>query len=76
MTEGHSYLVCKGLCARYKTSSRYAGGAKRRNVCEIFIKYDSYMCPCCHYALRTAPRLGKARLKLLELKKMATVIAK
>jgi hypothetical protein len=41
---------------------RYSTGQKRCQICEIFLKWDGLWCP---WQLR--PRLGKARLKVLEI---------
>lgn len=70
-------MTCKGICTRYKavrgrnTNSWYKVGAKRCNVCEIFIKWETLWCPCCGYRLKCKPRSksGKENLrsKLVEL---------
>jgi hypothetical protein len=49
-------MPCKGICIRHKASSRYAAGNKRCQGCEIFMKWDGLLCPCCGYKLRTRPR--------------------
>jgi hypothetical protein len=54
-------MTCKGICLRHRAqkpveSGRYASGQKRCQVCEIFIKWDLFWCPCCGYKLRTKPR--------------------
>jgi len=61
-------MVCKGICHRYKATwgtehYRYSKGQKRCNVCEIFIHWDGYNCPCCGMKLRTRPRISRYRQK-------------
>ncbi len=56
-------MTCNGIYTRYKTPGRYANGAKRCQICSIFIKCESNVCPCCHYALRTRPHLKRAKVK-------------
>ena len=63
-------MVCKGICTRYKTPKpsrvgRFTDGQKKCRICDIFIKYDGYRCPCCNYILRTSPR---GRSKFIESK--------
>jgi hypothetical protein len=58
-----------GICTRHKAQKpvghgRYAGGQKRCQICEIFIKWDDLWCPCCGYRLRTKPRNLKYKAKL------------
>lgn len=52
-------------------SGRYASGQKRCKVCEIFIKWDSFWCPCCGYKLRTQPRnsIFKKRFGIVSIRK-------
>jgi hypothetical protein len=64
-------MPCKEICIRHKAqkragvdSGRYASGRKRCQVCDIFIEWDSFWCPCCGYRLRTRPRSLKYRTKL------------
>ena len=59
-------MTCKGICHRYKArwttnTLRYANGQKRCNVCEIFLSWDGYFCPCCGMLLRTRPRSMKGK---------------
>jgi predicted amidophosphoribosyltransferase len=57
-------MPCKGICIRHKASSRYATGQKRCQVCELFIRWDGSLCPCCGYKLRTKPRnFSKTKLR-------------
>jgi len=49
-------LTCKGICIRHKALKpmgvgRYVVGHKRCQVCEIFIKWEGFFCPCCGYRL-------------------------
>ena len=60
-------ITCNGICHRDKakkptTMGRYASGQKRCNVCEIFVQWDGYSCPCCGMLLRTRPRSVKAKI--------------
>jgi hypothetical protein len=62
-------MVCRGICIRHKASGpisygRYATGNKRCQICEIFIKWDEILCPCCGCRLRVGPRLFKHKTKL------------
>ena len=64
-------MVCKGICLRHKAIKpsnigRYIAGQKRCQVCQVFIKWGGFWCPCCGYRLRTRPRNKKykSRLKL------------
>lgn len=50
--------------------ARYIAGLKRCQICDLFLNYDGLYCPCCHFRLRTKPRLGEARAKL----RLATVM--
>ncbi len=63
-------MSCKGMCIRYKTSGRYATGNKRCHECNLFIKWDRLLCPCCGYRLRTRPRHSKYKEKLREQKRL------
>ena len=64
-------MVCKGICLRHKAIKptnigRYLSGQKRCQVCQVFITWEGFWCPCCGYRLRTRPRNKKykSRLKL------------
>ena len=57
-------MVCKGICSRHKamrpsTGMRYSIGQKHCNVCQIFINWQGFFCPCCGYRLRNKPRNKK-----------------
>ncbi len=59
-------MVCKGICHRYKAKwgtqkYRYVSGQKRCNVCELFVNWDGYHCPCCGILLRTRPKISRYR---------------
>ena len=67
-------MTCKGMCIRYKAQKpvgkgRYASGQKRCQICETFINYDGYYCPCCGYRLRTKPRNLKYKAQLRDRQK-------
>ena len=57
-------MACKGICIRHKASGRYAAGSKRCHQCNLFIKWDGLLCPCCGCRLRTGPRHFKFKTKL------------
>ena len=60
-------MSCKGICARHKAKrvaggSMYDAGLKRCSVCELYMKWDGYYCPCCGMKLQTRARIaGKKR---------------
>ena len=63
-------MVCKGVCSRHKamrpsTGKRYLTGQKRCQVCQVFINWPGFFCPCCGYRLRTKPRNKKFRYSLI-----------
>ena len=63
-------MVCKGICSRHQamrpsSGRRYLIGQKRCNVCQIFINWQSFWCPCCGYRLRNKPRNKKNRYNLI-----------
>lgn len=62
-------MTCRGICPRYKVKKRMAGGyyatgGKRCQVCDIFVDWVGYSCPCCHFKLRGKPRSGMYKNKL------------
>jgi hypothetical protein len=66
-------MTCKGICLRHKVkkptggnTGRYSSGQKRCQVCEIFILWPGFFCPCCGYRLRTRPRNLKYKSKMKE----------
>jgi len=64
-----SKMTCKGICVRHKAmkpvgTGRYSTGQKRCQVCEIFLKWDGFWCPCCGYRLRTRPRNMKFKAEM------------
>ena len=63
-------MVCRGICSRHKamrpsTGKRYLIGQKRCQVCQIFINWPGFFCPCCGYRLRNKPRNKKYRYNLI-----------
>lgn len=65
-------VCCKGICIRYKAKRSvrigyYRLGFKRCNTCELFIKWEGRMCPCCGYQLRMKPRDRALKEKLREI---------
>ena len=61
-------MPCKGICIRHKVSGRYVNGHKRCQHCNLFIKWEELLCPCCGYKLRIGPRHSKFKAKLTEQK--------
>jgi predicted amidophosphoribosyltransferase len=61
-------MPCNGICIRHKVSRGYGNGHKRCNHCNLYIKWDGLLCPCCGYKLRVAPRHSKFKAKLREQK--------
>lgn len=70
-------MTCRDICSRFRATrshapnsqyyseqGRYEIGQKRCQECQIFIKWSSSRCPCCHTSLRTRPRPKKYREKL------------
>jgi hypothetical protein len=62
-------VTCKGRCIRLRAQKptgvgRYMVGQKRCQVCDVFIMWDGFWCPCCGYRLRTRPRNKKYKSKL------------
>jgi hypothetical protein len=43
---------------------RYATGNKRCQICDLFIKWDGFYCPCCGRKLRIGPRCFKFKARL------------
>jgi len=64
-------MTCKGICTHHKASGRYAYGNKRCQHCNLFVKWEGLLCPCCGYKLRTRPRHSKFKEKLREQKQIA-----
>jgi hypothetical protein len=68
-------MVCKGICVRHKAlkplgAGRYSIGQKRCQICETFLKWDGFWCPCCGYRLRTRPRNTKFKNELRKKKEI------
>jgi len=62
---------CKGICVRHKfkrgnNGGCYVFGAKRCQVCCIFIDWPGIYCPCCSYQLRLRPHNAKQRQTILD----------
>jgi hypothetical protein len=51
---------------RPKSGKRYLIRQKRCNVCQIFINWKNFWCPCCGYRLRSGPSSTKSKLILEE----------
>jgi len=54
-------VVCNGVCIRHKFTksyheSNYQSGAKRCQICCVFLLWPTMCCPCCHMRLRLRPR--------------------
>ena len=59
-----SSMSCKGICIHHKSFSlpsrfRYINGQKRCQICQVFIKWQGFWCPCCGFRLRGKPRNTK-----------------
>lgn len=72
-------MTCKGICIRHKALKpmgvgRYVVGHKRCQVCEIFIKWEGFFCPCCGYRLRTRPRNSRYKSRLMEAIKQQNIV--
>ncbi|MEM3159715.1 MAG: hypothetical protein QXJ74_02925 [Nitrososphaera sp.] len=66
-------MGCRGICPSYRAyrsegPSRYACGQKRCQICDLFLKCDGNLCPCCGYRLRTKPRGTKYKEKMRAMK--------
>ncbi|TLY06024.1 MAG: hypothetical protein E6K92_00295 [Thaumarchaeota archaeon] len=53
---------CRGVCDKYKVKKKQRGsyyeeGFKHCPTCELFIKWDGVVCPCCHVKLRHPRRV-------------------
>ncbi len=67
-------MSCKDLCMQYKASrpigkSRYGSGQKRCQICEVFIQWEGFFCPCCGCRLRSTPRNRQWKARLSEKKR-------
>ena len=63
-------MVCKGICSSHRamrpsTGRRYLIGQRRCQVCQIFINWEGFFCPCCGCRLRNKPRNKKYKYKLI-----------
>lgn len=66
------YAMCQKVCVtKYhgvKAGNRYfhpyEEGFKRCTHCDIFIKIDGVLCPCCHERLRIVPKMKKYKDRL------------
>ena len=60
---------CKGICHRYpapprtKGGDRYTIGQKRCGVCECWMGFEGFICPCCKSLVRTRPESKQYRDK-------------
>jgi predicted amidophosphoribosyltransferase len=67
-------MPCKGICIRHKVVGRYANGHKRCQHCNLFIKWEELLCPCCGYKLRIGPRHSKFKAKFTEQKAKSKIV--
>ena len=65
-------MYCNGICFNHAVKKlrpghggRYESGQKRCSVCEIYIIWAGRNCPCCRTALRSKPRYGKGRDRIV-----------
>ncbi len=57
-------MDCGRQCIKFKKNRNYDSNDSRFcKTCDIFIKWDGYLCPCCHSKLKTKPRNSK-RLRI------------
>jgi hypothetical protein len=63
-------MPCNGICIRHKGSRGYGTGNKRCNHCNLFVKWNGLLCPCCGYKVRTRPKVSKYKEKLREQKRI------
>jgi hypothetical protein len=51
-------MGCKGKCVHYKAKSlgRYVHRQKRCQVCDIYLRWEGFYCPCCGHYLRARAR--------------------
>jgi hypothetical protein len=73
------YFICnRHKAVKPRGIGRYVSGQKRCQICQIFIKWDGFWCPCCGYRLRTRPRNLRFRIKfrneILKIKQEALLI--
>lgn len=65
-------MGCNGICKRYKAVKRknqsWYENNKRCSGCEIYIKWDGLLCPCCNNQLRTGPKNKKYKEQLRMMK--------
>jgi hypothetical protein len=62
-------MSCKGTCIRHKAKKisirgYYVNGQKRCQVCDIYLNWEGFYCPCCGHKLRTGPRNTKYKIKM------------
>lgn len=60
--------ICKSKCEGFLAKSiphkgRYISGQKWCKVCDVFLNFKKFVCPCCGCKLRTTPRNTKFRIK-------------
>ena len=63
-------MVCKGVCQQFKNLKSddggiYQVGMKRCTKCNVNMKLEQLRCPCCNNLLRTKPREGRSKNKIL-----------
>lgn len=63
-------MVCKGLCQQFRelkseNGGIYEEGMKRCTKCDVNMKLEQLRCPCCNGLLRTKPRQGRLKNKIL-----------
>ena len=68
------FMRCRERCLKYKVTryskgGRYLNGQKRCQVCNIFMNFDSFHCPCCGFRLRSTPRGSKWKRMFIENRK-------
>ena len=55
-------LACKGICTRFEShKQRYELGTRRCTICDVYLKTEEKLCPCCNSVLR-----GKRKTKKIK----------
>lgn len=81
-------MACRGLCSNpdfiaeyqvlvkfsWRKTMPYSNGYSRCQECELFMKYNDKICPCCKWTLRRSPRSKKYRDRLKANKQPQEVI--
>jgi len=47
---------CRKICGKFKGSGKFRKGNKRCIICEIYLKFEGFYCPCCGHRLQSRPK--------------------